>query len=137
MSREAMAAWVPEAGVAYTWEPRLGGRRTGALDSPNLALRNPAFRAYADHMATEEFRAALAAVLSSASVTRTTVMCAETLWWRCHRRLVADAATLLTAAKVLHLMHDGSLAPHVPTDGVRRDDGGLVYDVGAERPLPM
>src|SRR5215510_11576039 len=137
MSREKMTSWIPEAGVAYTWEPRLGGRRRPDPDSPNVALRNPAFRAYADHMATEDFRVALAELLATADTTRTAIMCAETLWWRCHRRLVSDAATLLAGAEVLHVMHDGGLAPHVLTDGVRREGNDLVYDVGAERPLPL
>ncbi|HEY7070222.1 MAG TPA: DUF488 domain-containing protein [Acidimicrobiales bacterium] len=137
MSREAMASWVPEAGVAYGWEPRLGGRRRPASDSPNVALRNLAFRAYADHMATDEFRAGLAEVLATAETSRTAIMCAETLWWRCHRRLVSDAAALLAGAEVLHVMHDGGLTPHVLTDGVRRSGTTLVYDVGAERPLPL
>jgi uncharacterized protein (DUF488 family) len=137
MSREQMASWIPEAGVAYTWEPRLGGRRRPAAASPNVALRNLAFRAYADHMATDEFRAGLAEVLATADTTRTAIMCAETLWWRCHRRLVSDAATLLAGAEVLHVMHDGGMTPHALTDGVRREGNDLVYDVGAERPLPL
>ena len=137
MSREAMATWLPEAGVAYHWEPRLGGRRKPVPGSPHVALRNPAFRAYADHMATDAFRAGLDAVLAAASTSRTAVMCAETLWWRCHRRLTADAATLLADAEVLHVMHDATLAAHVPTEGVRREGILLIYDVGVERPLPL
>jgi uncharacterized protein (DUF488 family) len=125
MSREAMATWVPEAGVAYRWEPRLG------------ALRNSAFRAYADHMMSADFHAALDEVLATADITRTAVMCAETLWWRCHRRLTADAATLLAGAEILHVMHDGTLASHALTEGVRREGTRLIYDVGAERPLPL
>jgi uncharacterized protein (DUF488 family) len=137
MSREAMATWVPEAGVTYRWEPRLGGRRKPVAGSPHVALRNRAFRAYADHMMSAEFRAGLHEVLATAGPTRTAVMCAETLWWRCHRRLTADAATLLAGVEVLHVMHDGTLAAHVPTEGVRREDNQLIYDVGAERPLPL
>jgi uncharacterized protein (DUF488 family) len=137
MSREAMATWVPEAGVAYRWEPRLGGRRKPVAGSPHVALRNPAFRAYADHMMSAAFHGALDEVLATADTTRTAVMCAETLWWRCHRRLTADAATLLAGAEVLHVMHDGTLASHAPTEGVRREGTQLIYDVGAERPLPL
>ena len=111
MSREAMAAWLPDAGVEYSWEPRLGGRRTGATDSPNPALRNPAFRAYADHMATEDFRAALAAVLSSAVDTRTTVMCAEALWWECHRGLLSDAL-IVRGVLVRHIVSIAEAKPH-------------------------
>jgi len=128
--REAMEGWVAGAGIAYRWEPRLGGLRKPTPDSPNVALRHSGFRAYADHMATPDFVAALDEVLDEAAEHPTTVMCAESLWWRCHRRLIADFATLVRVADVRHLMHDGRLAEHRPTDGVRRDGDHLVYDVG-------
>lgn len=128
--RQAMEEWLPEAGIAYRWEPRLGGLRKPAPDSPNIALRHSGFRAYADHMATPEFPMALDDVLDEAATRPTTVMCAESLWWRCHRRLVADFATLVRGVDVRHLMHDDRLAEHRPTEGVRRDGDHLVYDVG-------
>lgn len=128
--RQAMEHWVPGAGIAYRWEPRLGGLRKPVPDSPNVALRHRGFRAYADHMTSPEFVDALDAVLGEAPGRMTTVMCAESLWWRCHRRLIADFATLVRGADVRHLMHDGRLAEHRPTDGVRREDDHLVYDVG-------
>jgi uncharacterized protein (DUF488 family) len=128
--RQAMEQWVPDAGISYRWEPRLGGLRKPSPDSPNVALRHPGFRAYADHMATPEFVAAVGDVLVEATARPTTVMCAESLWWRCHRRLIADFATLVQGADVCHLMHDGRLAEHRPTEGVRREGEGLVYDVG-------
>jgi uncharacterized protein (DUF488 family) len=128
--RQAMEEWVDEAGIAYRWEPRLGGLRKPTPDSPNVALRHSGFRAYADHMATPDFAAALDEVLDEAGARVTTVMCAESLWWRCHRRLIADFATLVRDADVRHLMHDGRLAEHRPTEGVRRDGDLLVYDVG-------
>ena len=131
--RDSMAAWVPEAGVRYRWEPRLGGRRRGRPDSPHVALRNDSFRAYADHMETAEFAEALTEVLGGPE--RTAVMCSESVWWRCHRRLVADAASLLRGVEVRHLMHDGRLTEHGPTDGVRVDGDRLVYDVGVDQPL--
>src|SRR5690606_40838241 len=99
-SREEMARWLPDAGVAYRWEPRLGGRRRPRADSPHVALRNEAFRAYADHMDTPEFTAALDDLLAGAARQRTAVMCAESAWWRCHRRLLAHAAVLLRAPAV-------------------------------------
>jgi uncharacterized protein (DUF488 family) len=135
--REAMQAWLPEAGVEYRWERRLGGRRPVRPGSPNVALRNPAFRGYADHMAKPEFGDALTAVLAEAASRTVAVMCSETLWWRCHRRLLSDAATLGRGAEVAHLAHDGRLTPHALTDGVRRDGDGVVYDVGGDRPLPL
>jgi uncharacterized protein (DUF488 family) len=137
--REAMEAWVPGAGVAYRWERRLGGRRRARPDSMNVALRNEAFRGYADHMAGDEFQAGLDAVLAEAAERRTAVMCSETVWWRCHRRLLSDAAVLVRGAEVRHLMHDGRLVPHPLTDGARldRDRGCVVYDLGGDVPLPL
>jgi uncharacterized protein (DUF488 family) len=128
--RQLMEEWLPEAGIAYRWEPRLGGLRKPVPDSPNVALRHSGFRAYGDHMTTPDFVSALDGVLSEAAGHPTTVMCAESLWWRCHRRLIADFATLVRGIDVRHLMHDGRLAEHRPTDGVRREGDLLVYDVG-------
>jgi uncharacterized protein (DUF488 family) len=127
--RAEMRAWLPEDGIGYRWEPRLGGFRRPAPDSPNVALRHAAFRGYADYMASEMFGDALADLVSDASRQVTAVMCAETLWWRCHRRLIADAAVLLYTARVWHLGHEGRLTEHELTDGVRRGSSGcLIYD---------
>ncbi len=134
--RETMAGWLAEAGVAYRWEPDLGGFRRPDPDSVNQVLRHPAFRGYADYMRQPRFWAALDRLLAEAEVARTTVMCSETLWWRCHRRLLADAAVLVRGAEVLHLDHRGRLEPHRPTEGVRRDGDLLAYDLGATPPLP-
>jgi uncharacterized protein (DUF488 family) len=132
--RAELEQWLPEAGVGYRWEPALGGFRQPATDSPNTALRNRSFRGYADYMGTQPFRQALTGVLAEAARQFVAVMCAETLWWRCHRRLIADAATLLFGADVQHLSHNGQLSAHRPTDGVRRDGHrGLVYDAGQAR----
>jgi uncharacterized protein (DUF488 family) len=135
--RDRMASWLPDAGVAYRWEPRLGGRRRARADSINVALRNEAFRGYADHMTSDEFRAGLDEVLASAVRLPTAVMCAESLWWRCHRRLLADAAVLVRGAAVRHLMHDGRLVAHPVTDGARPEGDHVVYDVGGDIPLPL
>jgi uncharacterized protein (DUF488 family) len=136
--REALASWVPDEGIGYRWEPRLGGRRRARPDSPHTALRNAAFRGYADHMASDEFAAALDEVLAEAARRRTSVMCAESVWWRCHRRLLADAAVITRHATVRHLMHDGRLTPHHPTEGARPDGKGhVVYDLGGDQPLPF
>jgi uncharacterized protein (DUF488 family) len=136
VGRDAMAVWLPAAGVGYRWEKRLGGFRKLAPDSPDIALRNESFRAYAGHMRTPDFRAAIDTLLAEAAETAVAVMCSESVWWRCHRRLVADFLVLARGAEVQHLMPDGRLDAHVPTDGVRRrDDGLLVYDAGAS-PLP-
>ena len=136
VAREAMEAWLPEAGVEYRWDRRLGGRRRPSDTSRHHALRHDAFRAYADHMETEDFAAGLDAVVADVARTTTVVMCAESLWWRCHRRLLADAAALLRGIPVSHLFHDGRLAPHAPTPEARVEDGAVVYDLGETPPLP-
>ncbi len=131
--REELARWLPASGVEYRWEPRLGGFRRTSSSSPNVTLRNMSFRGYADHMATAEFGRALRDVVALAQERRTTVMCSETLWWRCHRRLLADAAILLLGSSVRHLGHDGRLSEHRLTEGVRRLGDQLVYDDGQPR----
>lgn len=133
--REAMEEWLPERGVAYSWEPRLGGRRKGAKTSPHVGLRHEAFRAYADHMESAEFGDALDRLVEQAGDERAAVMCAESVWWRCHRRLLSDGLVLLRDVAVEHLFHDGRLQEHPPTPEARVDDGRVVYDVGEDRPL--
>ncbi|HET6794187.1 MAG TPA: DUF488 domain-containing protein [Acidimicrobiales bacterium] len=134
-SRDRMAGWVPAAGIAYEWRRDLGGFRKPRADSPNRALRNDSFRGYADYMATPEFVTALDEVLAEAGRRQMAVMCSEAVWWRCHRRLIADAVVVGRGGGVEHLMHDGRRQPHRPTDGVRRRGDGVVYDVGVTPPL--
>ena len=128
LSREALAADLP---LAYEWwGEELGGRRSGGTESRHPAWRNDAFRAYADWMDTPVFRQALDRLLGS--VKPTAVMCAETLWWRCHRRLIADAA-VLRGADVRHILGVGDVQPHTLHESVRRDeDGWPVYDAGMQ-----
>jgi uncharacterized protein (DUF488 family) len=125
--RSAMEEWLPRYGMAYRWEPHLGGFRRASKGSANTGLRHPAFRGYADYMQTPAFRAALVRLLAEAARSQTAIMCSETVWWRCHRRLIADAATLLGGIEVVHLMHDGKAQPHVVTSPARLEDGSLVY----------
>ena len=123
-ARDALASWLPDAGIAYAHERDLGGFRKPLPDSPNAGWRNTSFRGYADHMRTPEFWAALDRVLALPDVA---VMCSESVWWRCHRRLVADAAAVVRGVSVEHLMPGGKVSPHRPTEGVRRDGDLLVY----------
>lgn len=136
--RAALEEWLPAAGIAYRWEPRLGGWRKTRSDSPNPALHNESFRGYADHMQTGEFRAAVGELLEEADERPAAAMCSESLWRRCHRRLLADAAALM-GTEVVHLLHDGSLEDHVLTEGVRWDErrAAPLYDRGETAPLPM
>jgi uncharacterized protein (DUF488 family) len=125
----AMEEWLPEHGVTYVPATQLGGRRTPRAESPNVALRDPAFRGYADYMQTEEFRDAFAHVLEQAIREPTAVMCSETLWWRCHRRLIADVAVLLHNVDVVHIVA-GKQQPHRVTEGARVvDSQTLVYSL--------
>jgi len=110
---EALGTVLPAAGIGYAQHERLGGRRSATrADSPNAAWTHPAFRAYADYMMEDEFWEALDAMLRDARQDPTAVMCSETLWWRCHRRLIADAATA-RGFRVFHIMRPGIVAAHV------------------------
>lgn len=131
--REEMERWLPDVGITYRWMRDLGGRRPKVEGSKHVALRHVSFRAYADHMETPTFLAAVEDLLRVAAERRVAFMCSESVWWRCHRRLLADHLTLVRHLQVEHLMHDGRHTPHPPTQGVRLDTDAhrLVYDVGA------
>jgi uncharacterized protein (DUF488 family) len=133
VARAELERWLPARGISYRWDKRLGGFRRPAPDSPDVAWREAAFRGYAGHMRQPDFLAAIAEVLAQAATEHVVVMCSESLWWRCHRRLIADFAEIARGVPVRHLMHDGRLAAHRPSPGVRlRSDGLLVYDGGQE-----
>jgi uncharacterized protein (DUF488 family) len=100
-NRDRLAATLLEAGIIYEHMPSLGGRRTPHEDSTNLGLKDEGFRGFADFMATPPFERALRELLSGAREGRTAIMCAESLPWRCHRSLIADALV----ARGLHVMH--------------------------------
>jgi uncharacterized protein (DUF488 family) len=132
---DQMAAWLAEAGLDYEWAPLLGGRRKASADSPNTGLRNVQFRAYADHMATAEFRHGVAHLLAKAADRTVAVMCAESVWWRCHRRLLADHLVLVKGWDVEHLMHDGRRVNHPVTPAARPVGDVVIY--GGEVRLPL
>jgi uncharacterized protein (DUF488 family) len=140
-SREALAASLAAAGIAYVHEPDLGGRRQPQPDSPHTAWRIAAFRGYADYMGSEPFAAALGRLLGSAARSRTVMMCAEAVPWRCHRRLIADAATA-AGAEVLHILGPGRAERHQLDANARvvvaPDPAGvrLVYDRGPRETPP-
>jgi uncharacterized protein (DUF488 family) len=128
--REALARWLPVAGVGYRWEERLGGRRRVPAESPDRWWRVAAFRGYAHHMRSPEFLDAVSGLLTGLGTATTAVMCSESLWWRCHRRLIADFATLARGTPVCHLDHSGRLTEHPVAAGARLSpDGLLVYDL--------
>lgn len=131
---ESLDGALREIGMAYLHMPELGGRREPRADSPHRALRVAAFRGYADYMSSEEFAEGYERLTSLANQSRTAFMCAETLWWRCHRRLIADHLTV-DGWTVTHLLALEKHEPHVLWDAARTLDGNLVYDAGT-LPLP-
>ncbi len=132
VARDSLASWLPEGGVAYRWEPRLGGRRRVPQDvpSPDTWWTVEAFRAYAAHTRTADFSSALEGLLADSDRCTVAVLCSETLWWRCHRRLIADAA-VLAGTPVTHLMDERTSTRHELARDARPDEQGRpVYDVG-------
>jgi uncharacterized protein (DUF488 family) len=133
-SADALASSLPEHGIAYRHLAGLGGWRRGHGASPNSAWHNASFRAYADYALTGEFADALGELCELALRTRTAIMCAEALWWRCHRRLIADR--LLAAGwKVSHIGSHGSSSPHrLPGFAVVQPDSSVIYPDAASLP---
>lgn len=113
-------------GVSYRWFPTLGGRRRPDPASTNLSWHHPAFRAYADHIASEEFANGLTELLMLAPGLRTAVMCAEVLWWRCHRRIIADVLVSLDVS-VVHIRDASTVELHELVAPARLVDGRLSY----------
>jgi uncharacterized protein (DUF488 family) len=128
--RHALADTLAGAGIRYEWDGEaLGGRRPRRAGSRHIALPHPAFAGYADHMDGAAFREAVDALVRRAATETLAIMCAETLWWHCHRMLVADALVGRGAA-VVHLMDVGQRRPHRATATMRAAaDGWPVYDV--------
>jgi uncharacterized protein (DUF488 family) len=135
----ALAASLAEAGIAYLHAEALGGRRSSGKSaaSPNTAWRNDAFRAYADYMATPEFRRALDRLVALSAERAAAVMCAEAVPWRCHRRLITDAL-LARGIPVADIVGPGPAAPaHLSEHAVVSADGLVVYPApgGAQEDL--
>jgi uncharacterized protein (DUF488 family) len=126
-NRDDLAAALQKSGVEYHWLEALGGRRNKQRDeSPNRGLENEGFRNYADYMQTNQFREGVEKLLEVARRKRTAIMCAEGLFWQCHRRLVSDflAANGVT---VQHIMPGGELRPHKLTTGAVIEGGRVTY----------
>ncbi|MBW3550954.1 MAG: DUF488 domain-containing protein [Proteobacteria bacterium] len=129
-SGQTMAEALPGAGIDYLPMPDLGGRRKAAPDTPNTAWRNASFRGYADHMATPPYRAARARLAELAGSQPTAVMCAEALWWQCHRGLISDDFKA-DGWEVIHLTAPGREEAHPYTRAARIVDGRLTYSAPA------
>jgi uncharacterized protein (DUF488 family) len=123
---EALAESLPAHGIAYRWLPELGGRRKVQPGSPNTAWRNASFQGYADHLASPEFATGLEKLLELAAERRTSLMCAEAVWWRCHRSLIADVLKL-RGIEVVHIIDAKHTTVHPYTSAARIVDGQLSY----------
>jgi len=128
-NRENLELWLPEIGCDYIWEKDLGGRRSRQMppdESPNIALRNPSFRNYADYMLSSKFQQAIERLVERAGKSNTAIMCAEQLYFRCHRMLVSDYL-VEQSQSVLHILDEKSPKPHALTKEARTVEGRLVY----------
>jgi uncharacterized protein (DUF488 family) len=123
--RDALAETLAGAGIEYRHAPELGGRREPRPESRNTAWRNASFRAYADHMETAEFEAALGELIVRAQASATVVMCAEAVPWRCHRNLIADALVARGHA-VMHILAPGDRRGHDLSRHARVGPNGTV-----------
>ncbi|MDQ3986509.1 MAG: DUF488 domain-containing protein [Actinomycetota bacterium] len=138
-ARESLERWLPDRGVGYEWRgEELGGRRNPSPGpSRHAAWRSSSFQAYADHMDTEDFRRALEGLIAEARAgPALAVMCAETLWWKCHRRLISDSL-VARGITVIHLVDENNRQPHRFHPSARVENGGVVYDVGVDRELDL
>jgi uncharacterized protein (DUF488 family) len=126
-NRERLELWLPEVGTDYLWMKDLGGRRKKTLaESPNVALRNDSFRNYADYMLSEHFQAAAAELVTHAQKRPAAIMCAERVYFQCHRMLVSDYLTS-KGHKVLHIDNEKPAREHVLMKEARVIDGRLLY----------
>jgi uncharacterized protein (DUF488 family) len=126
-NRESLEKTLPATGIQYVWMKELGGRRKAIRnDSPNIALRNSSFRNYADHMLTEEFQHAAAELVRMAGTSHAAYMCAERVYFQCHRMLVSDWLTA-HGHEVLHIDGIGPAKPHKLIAEARVIDGELIY----------
>jgi uncharacterized protein (DUF488 family) len=133
-NQDNLAVMLEKARIDYQWLEALGGRRSKQrTDSPNAALTNRGFRNYADYMLTAAFQRGFSKLLRAARKKRTAMLCAEGLFWRCHRRLVSD---LLVArgAVVVHIMPNGILRPHTLTNGAVLKNGLVTYPCSVMAP---
>lgn len=126
-NRAELSESLTSEGIIYQHLPALGGRRHPSPNSKNTAWRNASFRAYADHMETTEFREGIEKLHELARKSRTVVMCAEALWWRCHRSLIADYLKAL-AANVIHISDERHTHVHNYTSAAQVVQGKLSYE---------
>ena len=124
--KEALVATLTAHALGYHWLQALGGRRRVSPESPNTAWRNASFRGYADYMISGEFAQGLDQFLELASQSRTALMCAEAVWWRCHRSMIADALCV-RGIQVVHILNANHSPAHPMTSPASIVDGHLTY----------
>lgn len=124
--REALAAVLDAQGLAYRHFPELGGLRKPRLDSRNTAWQHPGFRGYADYMETSAFARGLEALLLFAEAGSTAIMCAEAVWWQCHRRLLADALAV-RGVPIRHILSKAPPKSHEVSEFAQVRGGALSY----------
>lgn len=132
--QEALRRALADAGIGYTWIEALGGRRRSVEGTPNTAWRNASFRGYADHVASSLFSKGLDSLRAIADKQRTVIMCAEVLWWRCHRSLISDVL-MAAGTKVWHIQDAKHVELHPYTQPARLYKGRVVYDSSKGEPL--
>ncbi|MEP7327108.1 MAG: DUF488 domain-containing protein [Gemmatimonadota bacterium] len=125
-SRPTLEAALDTARIHYIHLPALGGRRPPVSGGPATAWRHPAFQGYAEHLASEEFASGLFDLLMLAWGLRTAIMCAEVLWWRCHRRMIADVLVSL-GVRVIHILDARTARAHQLRAPARMVRGLLTY----------
>jgi DNA-3-methyladenine glycosylase II len=126
-NKTALPDALATAGIRYEHLTELGGRRPVRPDSRNLAWRNASFRGYADYMETPAFRDGVNRLLEIARAGRTAVMCAEAVWWRCHRSMIADYLKAI-GVRVVHILSPNKVQEHPYTPAARLADGQLTYE---------
>ena len=124
--KEPLTATLAAHAIGYHWLPALGGRRRTSPDSPNTTWCNASFRGYADYMSSAEFAHGLIQLLEVADRARTAMMCAEAVWWRCHRSMIADALCV-RGIEVVHILDDKHNVVHPMTSPARIVRGALSY----------
>ena len=125
-NRDALAAALPRAGIDYVHLEGLGGRRPTRRNSPNIAWQNASFRGYADYMDTPAFAEGVARLLALATERHAAIMCAEMLWWQCHRGLIGDYLKA-HGHEVVHIVSAEKAEPHPYTSAARIVNGRLSY----------
>lgn len=127
--KEFLEKILPENGIEYIWIEKLGGYRKRIFEhSPNKAIENEGFRNYADYMLTKDFQEEIRILEEIARKKRACIMCAEKLYWKCHRLLLSDYLAIVTDFEVIHILDAENTRKHSPSRHARRTEKGLIYD---------